>query len=412
MLTVLCSVGTFFVESLRLVNNKMTFPRLKSSFLVLLALAVMVPVIHAQNYGQSNYSGPFIDFDEFNPNFQFFAPLDNTHFGDFTPNMGWYFSWDKLNFKTARPRTEEAYGAADDGWGKRIQLGFMRADNTGWSFGTTTISGPNFYEELVVERNNRVAEEDQGGGGGGGGGGDTPTPSQDDNNPITGQRDYILRDSINAISLSGWELNRTWRIKENDKGRIWEPFVGIRYDQLIDFYEDAEYNRYDDTGVPVPPIPDPNDPNSPGPDDAAIEEYIREQARFRNDMFGGQLGLRWYQKQSHWLLSSELRFFAFHNNQILHSNRFQEITTVDVGTGEEPTTATTAESNLWFHNNEFVWGGELRAEAAYEITRDVNLKLGFNVLNYGQGIGRGNDINTNNDRLLSYGFSFGITLNR
>ncbi|MBT4694940.1 MAG: hypothetical protein HOB73_16510, partial [Planctomycetaceae bacterium] len=338
----------------------MTFPRLKSSFLVLLALAVMVPVIHAQNYGQRNYSGPFIDFDEFNPNFQFFAPLDNTHFGDFTPNMGWYFTWDKINFKTARPRSEEAYGAADDGWGKRIQLGFMRADNTGWSFGTTTLSGPNFYEELIVERNNRVAEDESGGGGGGGGGGDDQQPpSQDDNNPITGQRDYILRDSINAISLSGWELNRTWRIKENDKGRIWEPFVGIRYDQLVDQYEDAEYNRYDDVGLPVPPIPDPNDPTSPGPEDAAIEEYIRERANFRNDMFGGQLGLRWYQKQSHWLLSSELRFFGFHNNQTLHSNRFVEITTVDVGLGEEPTTATRDEQNLWSNNNEFVWGGEL-----------------------------------------------------
>jgi hypothetical protein len=311
-----------------------------------------------------------------------------------------------------RPRSEEAYGGADDGWGKRIQLGFMRPNNTGWSFGTTTLNGPNFYQELIVERNNRVAEEDGGGGGGGGGGDDEATPSQDENNPITGQRDYILRDSINAISLSGWEINRTWRIKENDKGRIWEPFVGMRYDQVVDAYENAEYNRYDDEGLPVPPIPDPSDPTSPGPDDAAIEEYIREQARFRNDMFGGQLGLRWYQKQSHWLLSSELRFFAFHNNQMLHTNRFQEITTVDVGTGEEPTTVTSDEQNLWFNNNEFVWGGELRAEAAYEITRDFNLKLGFNVLNYGQGVGRGNDIQANNDRLLSYGFSFGITLNR
>ena len=388
----------------------MTFPRLKSSFLVLLALAVMVPVIQAQNYGQRNYSGPFIDFDEFNPNFQFFAPLDNTHFGDFKPNMGWYFSWDKLNLKTTRPRSDEAYGNADDGWGKRIQLGFMRADNTGWSFGTTTLGSPNFFQELVVERNNRVAEEDDGGGGGGGD--DEPTPSQDDNNPITGQRDYILRDSINVISLSGWELNRTWRIKENDKGRIWEPFVGLRFDKFIDTYEDAEYNRYDDEGLPVPPIPDPNDPDSPGPDDAAIEEYIREQAQFRNDMFGGQLGLRWYQKQSHWLLSGELRFFGFHNNQMLHINRFQEVTTVDVGTGEEPTTSTSDEQIQWFNTTEFVVGGELRLEAAYEITRDFNMKMGFNVLNFGQGIGRGNDINVNNDRLLSYGFSFGITLNR
>ena len=125
----------------------MTFPRLKLSILILFVFAVLTPVIQAQNYGQRNYSGPFIDFDEFNPNYQFFAPLDNTHFGDFTPNMGWYFSWDKLSLKTVRPRGEESYGNADDGWGKRIEFGFMKPDNMGWSFSTTTLNGPNLIPD-------------------------------------------------------------------------------------------------------------------------------------------------------------------------------------------------------------------------------------------------------------------------
>ena len=74
----------------------MRFPRIATLLAVLAVAALVTPTAEAQNYGQRQYSGPFVDFDEFNPDYQFFAPLDNTHFGDFTPNMGWYFTWDKL----------------------------------------------------------------------------------------------------------------------------------------------------------------------------------------------------------------------------------------------------------------------------------------------------------------------------
>ena len=389
----------------------MRIPRIQTLLGVLAIMTLVTTSLDAQNYGQRQYSGPFVDFDEFNPDYQFFAPLDNTHFGDFTPNLGWFFTWDKLFTKSARPRQEEAYGGFDRGSGTRISLGFMRPDSNGWSLSTTRIGGPNFYQELIVERNNRVAEEDDGGGGGGGGGGgnEEQTPEQDDNNPLTGQRDYILRDSINAISYSSWELNRTWRLKENDKGRIWEPMLGIRYSNIQDRFEDAEYNRYDEDGLPVPQIPDPNDPNSPSPDDAEIEEYILEQGTHTNDMFGGQLGLRWYRKQSRWLLSNELRFFVMNNNQTIRERDYREVTLVEVGTGEEPESQTRVETIEWKSNNEFVWGGEYRHEAAYEITRDLTARFGFNVLNYGKGIGRGDNYG---DRFLTYGFNFGITLNR
>jgi len=389
----------------------MRIPRIQTLLGVLAIMTLVTTSVDAQNYGQRQYSGPFVDFDEFNPDYQFFAPLDNTHFGDFTPNLGWFFTWDKLFTKSARPRQEESYGGFDRGSGTRISLGFMRPDSNGWSLSTTRIGGPNLYQELVVERNNRVAEEDDGGGGGGGGGGgdDEQTPSQDDNNPITGQRDYILRDSINAISYSSWELNRTWRLKENDKGRIWEPMLGIRYSNMQDQFEEAEYNRYDEDGLPVPQIPNPNDPNSPSPDDAEIEEFILEQGTHTNDMFGGQLGLRWYHKQSRWLLSNELRFFAMNNSQSIRKREFREVTLVEVGAGEEPESQTRVENVTWENNNSFVWGGEYRHEAAYEITRDVTARFGFNVLNYGKGIGRGDNYG---DRFLTYGFNFGITLNR
>lgn len=389
----------------------MRFPRIQTLLGVLAIMTLVATSVEAQNYGQRQYSGPFVDFDEFNPDYQFFAPLDNTHFGDFTPNFGWFFTWDKLFTKTARPRQEESYGTFDRGSGKRISLGFMRPDNLGWNLSTTTLGGPNTYQELIVERNNRVAEEEggDGGGGGGGGGDEEATPSQDDNNPITGQRDYILRDSINAVTYSSWELNRTWRLKENDKGRIWEPLVGIRYSNFRDYFESAEYNRYDEDGLPVPQIPNPNNPDSPAPDDAEIEEFILNQGIHNNDMFGGQLGLRWYRKQSRWLLSNELRFFAMNNNQSIRKDQLREVTQVEVGTGEEPESQTREQTITWDTDNSFVWGGEYRGEAAYTITRDLTARFGFNVINYGKGIGRGENYG---DRFLTYGFNFGITLNR
>ena len=82
----------------------MRIPRIQTLLGVLAIMTLVTTSVDAQNYGQRQYSGPFVDFDEFNPDYQFFAPLDNTHFGDFTPNLGWFFTWDKLFTKSARPR--------------------------------------------------------------------------------------------------------------------------------------------------------------------------------------------------------------------------------------------------------------------------------------------------------------------
>ena len=36
-----------------------------------------------------------------------------------------------------------------------------------------------------------------------------------------------------------------------------------------------------------------------------------------------------------------------------------------------------------------LFGGEVRGEASYELTRDINLRFGVTFLDLGQGIGRG-----------------------
>src|SRR5262245_29505173 len=62
--------------------------------------------------------------------------------------------------------------------------------------------------------------------------------------------------------------------------------------------------------------------------------------------------------------------------------------------------------------SQFVWGGEVRGEAAYELTRDINLRVGFVFLDFAQGVGRGNLMRTNNAGVIMSGVTFGFTVNR
>jgi hypothetical protein len=65
-----------------------------------------------------------------------------------------------------------------------------------------------------------------------------------------------------------------------------------------------------------------------------------------------------------------------------------------------------------FHDAEFVFGTELRAEAAYDITRYIQLRGGVQFLDFGRGIGRGNDITLNDQDFLMVGATFGLAVNR
>jgi hypothetical protein len=54
----------------------------------------------------------------------------------------------------------------------------------------------------------------------------------------------------------------------------------------------------------------------------------------------------------------------------------------------------------------------VRAEASYELTRDINLRFGMVFLDLGQGIGRSDNIRDNNEDVQIAGLTFGVTVNR
>ncbi len=388
----------------------MSFTQLKSWFTLTLTLCLLTTSAQAQQ----QFHGPFIDFDEFNPDYQFFAPMDDDEFGKYKANYGWFFQYDKMYVGVTRPEAQLAKYKLDATWGDRVDFGYMSEQKTGWMFSVFDIEGPNQFQVRRAERLNRLIEdEDDNGGGGGGGGGDDQLPPQDENNPITGGRDFLLNDSINAGRFNGFEMNKVWRLGENDKGQITEPFIGLRYVKFRDTFRDDEYQRFTDDGTPIPPIPDPNDPDSPAPDEAAIEQYTQVQAISDNEMFGGQFGMRWFHKPTtHWMLSGEIKFFAMHNFQTYQDTRYILYTQGDIGIGGETETETNQKESTWGSGAEFTWGGELRADASYEITRDLSLKFGFNWMQFGQGISRGGNRQLNSEDLGTYGFTFGVTLNR
>jgi hypothetical protein len=141
-------------------------------------------------------------------------------------------------------------------------------------------------------------------------------------------------------------------------------------------------------------------------------------------MLGGQLGVRLFKQSGHWLISGEFRAVAMQNWQFLYQHRDTTLTRVDdFNTGGLPEII--IEQRLLESTDfaEFVWGGELRGEAAYELTRDVSLRFGFFLMDLGQGIGRSNvflpfpDSDTrleakNEQDLFLGGLTFGVTVNR
>ena len=350
---------------------------------------------------------PLMDIEpgEFNADYQMFSPLQTEDFIDgFQANTGWFFTYDRTYFRTTRPDAEESFMQSDRTWGNRFDFGYMTSQGHGWYFSVMDLSGPNVSERVRQERNNRFVE--------GSPQEEAIDPPQDNNNRETGARDYFLHDSLNVATLSNFEINKTFRREPRNNGSIVEPFVGFRMGRFTDFYLNDEYNRYDDEGNPVPPIPDPNDPDSPAPDDAAIEEYISSRANLANNMVGGQIGTRWYNKKGRWLISGELKAFAMANLQNLEDRTFTTVTLVDVGTDNDVDSETQNFITSYASATEFVVGGEIRAEAAYEVTRDFSLRFGFELLEFGKGLGRGNDITQNTESATIYGITFGCTLNR
>ena len=415
-------------------------------FAALVVLASFADPAKAQRQHLRNGIGPSVDFSQpfedvasFQNDYQMFAFPE---FGDFgngpDPNTGWFGSYDRMYIYMSRPSDApdatnqiqtDISTEGDFTWGNRWSYGYMTAEDRGWFGEFWHIDGPNVADIREVERVNILNEDDEingdpdnvdlrgGGGGGGGGGGQmmmnqqrNGVPISDRNNPVSQDRRYFLQDTINQADLNSFELNRSWRLKQRFNGSYMEPFFGFRYIKYTDFHRRQSYNRIDDMGVVIPFVP----PFTQDPTLLENEIYESLDSAFYNHMLGGQIGLRWYKFNQRWNVSTEIRAFMLNNFQFLETNQFTELTFYDgaaVGAMVEGVFVDRQRIQAE-HATEFVFGGEVRAEAAYEVTRDINVKMGITFMEIGKGVGRGDSILGNAQNVTMFGITGGLVYRR
>jgi len=363
-------------------------------------MAALLAVLGLAGTASAQKFEPFIDPGYFGqPDFQYFAPAEVGDFGgEEPPNTGIYFDYDRTYVNVGRPDGLKSFGSGFDGdftWGNRWEIGYMTEEHSGWEAVVWHLSGPNEYVESFQERLTRFNEDDAP---------DAPDPIIQDRNP----RSYILRDSLNVASFSSFEFNKTWRRKQFHNGAVLEPLIGFRYMKFKNFFRRDNYVRFNEdiVGEPVPAVPSV---------DGTFEELNEQTAVFENNMIGGQLGTRLFHQTGHWLLSADVRVFATANFQQLYNQtdiRQTRHTAVSGGTDPDVELEIFTRDRLYNQADRFVWGGEVRAEAAYELTRDISLRFGMVFLDLGQGIGRGIVIGDNNEDVQIAGLTFGLTINR
>ncbi|MEX2173238.1 MAG: BBP7 family outer membrane beta-barrel protein [Pirellulaceae bacterium] len=359
-------------------------------------LAALVAVLGWTGAASAQIYQPFVDTGYFGQHdLQFFAPAEVGDFGGAEPpNTGLFFDYDRTYVNVNRPDGEISFGSSFDGdftWGNRWELGYMTDEHSGWTGSIWHLSGPNEYVSRFQERLGRINDDDL-------------DPILQDRNP----RSYDIRDSINVASFSSFEFNKTWRRKKFHNGSVLEPLLGFRYMKFKNFVRRENYQRFDEDilGEPVP---------VPNTVDGTFEQYNQNTFVFENAMVGGQLGGRLFHQRGHWLLSADVRMFAAANFQQIATQRDERLTRYNAisGTGNpEVELELFKRARTYDQTDEFVWGGEVRAEASYEVTRDIALRFGFVFLDLAQGIGRSRSIVNNNEDVQITGLTMGLTINR
>ncbi len=365
--------------------------------------------------GQVGYSNegyhPFSEPMSFDPDWQFFAPVQLQDLQDLTArqraNTGYYVTYDRLNIGLNRSDTESASNKIDFTWGNRFDFGWMNNKESGWMFSAMNVSGPNVYNQYEQTRLNQfiaVATNVA----------ILPVSFQND---FANERKYIIQDSVNVGSFASFEANKVWRMEPYRYGGILEPMVGLRYA----FFGDGAANDVYSTGtIPATPaggLPPP----PPLVAGQTFETLLRDRVQTDNNMLLGQAGFRYTKFINRWTLSNDMKFFGGHVYQTQSSSQ----TTTTSSYAAPPAVGVVALSD---NNHTAVFSGrrgeastigfDLRVEGSYKASKYLDLRGGFAMLYFARGIWRGST-NTeqgnqfsDNQNLVMPAFTFGVALNR
>ena len=366
----------------------------------ILALAAIPSTVRGQAWH------PFADPMEFDPDYQFFAPVDADYLEELAPRkrarVGWFGTYDRSY--TLVSRSNQEGGGGDFTWANRYEFGFMNQKDSGWLFTHRHMGGPNVYDRVRQPRINEVNTTDTGNV-------VTPIfPSEERNDPIYQERIYILGDSLNVGSYSSFEVNKTFRMEPYRYGGILEPLVGLRYSSFQDYSLNQSY------------LTTTFQPSTGGNATTFLTEILTTgDWTIRNEMFGGQLGFRYFNHVGRWTLSSELRAMGMANYR-REQQHLYSTTTEYAGVTESADVVT--ESTTFpalvkpKQTTSFVPGFEIRAEAAYQLTKYIDVRGGLDFIDLASNIRRGT-VNqgpqfglAGNNSVQMTGFTFGIAINR
>lgn len=406
------------------VDRDMPVRKLAAFLVAVLATAIGGYQVGAQEHPPGTWGEPD-GILEIDTDFRWFETAYNADIEELSPkhraNHGWYGTFDRAYLMVNRGETETSYTQGDFGWGNRLDFGFMGDDDRGWAMTYWSLTGPNAFETDVQYRANVINTEDPALPSA-----DDPTvfdlnglllPRRDRNDREYLERIYEVQDSLNVVEIKGFELNRTWRLESYRKGGLLEPMLGLRYVKLKDINRDDSYSVQ---------------PGVLQNADGTLTSLIQENYTLRgdlndNEMYGGQLGFRYIKFHNRFTHSMDLRAFAFQNfqNSSFTTRSTDTYYNIDIP-GEIDGEVAFEDGNVdtvFKHGSEFVFGFDLRAETSLQLTRDIHLRGGVQVLDFAQGILRGpvrggnstkfDGTNAVNDQnVWVVGYTFGVTINR
>ncbi|MGI9466976.1 MAG: hypothetical protein ACR2OA_07640 [Rubripirellula sp.] len=356
---------------------------------VLAALALLGGAVIADAKDPINVVDPF----EFDPDFRWFEPVYDLDLLDMKPekraHTGWFATYDRLNLYAGRPdvfKPDTGENRLDGGWGNRYEIGFMLpGDKHGWMFNWTKLNV--FAADTVQqERLNRYIPPVTG---------STlntdpyppltqpfgfPVRLSEANNLGSNFRYYNVGETTNVFKYQSYELNKTWRMTPYHYGGIAEPLIGVRY---MKFRDVNAFNDYQSSIYPPPPPAIIVEP---------FEETLTTQKDITlNEMFGGQIGFRYFKPHDRYVLSTDFRAFFGGNWQ---SSKLQTITEYtqyeEIGVGAEVTNMSTTETPaIYSRNSEFYYGYDVRADLSYQLTKMFSVRAGLQAIQIGRGLWRG-----------------------
>ena len=360
---------------------------------------------------------PFSEPMAFDPDWQFFAPVQMQDLQDLTArqraNTGYYLTYDRLNIGVTRSESETSSNKIDFTWGNRFDFGWMNSKESGWMFSAINVSGPNVYNQYEQQRLNQFITAAT-----------NPTIQPISfQNDVAEERKYIIQDSVNVGSFASFEANKVWRMEPYRYGGILEPMVGLRY---AFFGDSASNDLYTTSIIGVAPLP-------PLVAAGASEELLRVRRQTDNNMLLGQFGFRYTKFINRWTLSNDVKFFGGHVYQSQSTSK----TTNTASYAAAPAVGVVA---LTDNQQTAVYGGsrsenstlgfDIRVEGAYKATKYLDLRGGFAMMYFGRGIWRDStdlavqntltnvappsspSFSLTNQSLIMPAFTFGIALNR